>query len=411
MRGRLFIRFFSNSSDQVNWLVMDSNGRVQGGPEISNLRDATRAAEGREVIIFVPGTKCNVTHTNIPTRNRQKLLQAIPYALEDQLAEDIDDLHFAVGPRQSDGYVPVAITSQAQMDQWLDQFQEMGVKPSYVIPDMLSVPRLNGNWSVLLEGDKALVRTGGHTGFSIEPDALKFVLPKMMQSYAPPDAINVVDCGMGFEPQPGIWGEIQPDLHVEQSGEPSLITFIRGFEEQNSFNLLQGKFSRKEQIGRLWRPWKPALIMLGVWFIMSFITLVADNFTMESRYAALKAENIKILKRSFPDVRRVGNNAKRIMQNRLRVLQGGGSVTSSIGFVDLLRLAGPEFKKTEGLKLNRMSFKDGKLDIEMEVKDLQTLDKLSQLLRAKPELEIEQPSASNKGDKVQARLRIKGKAE
>ena len=35
----------------------------------------------------------------LPAKAGAKLAQMVPYALEEQLAEDIDDLHFAIGRR------------------------------------------------------------------------------------------------------------------------------------------------------------------------------------------------------------------------------------------------------------------------------------------------------------------------
>ena len=44
------------------------------------------------------------------TAGRQKLLRAVPYAMEEQLSDDIENLHFALGPDLYDGIYPVAVT-------------------------------------------------------------------------------------------------------------------------------------------------------------------------------------------------------------------------------------------------------------------------------------------------------------
>jgi len=74
---------------------------------------------GRRVVAFVPGVDVRLAMAQVPARQEKRILQAVPYALEDQLAEDVDTLHFAIqfdarGRRESDP-VPVAITSRARM--------------------------------------------------------------------------------------------------------------------------------------------------------------------------------------------------------------------------------------------------------------------------------------------------------
>ena len=51
----------------------------------------------------------------LPARAGAKLLQAVPYALEEQVADDIDDLHFAIGARAADGRTPVCIVARSLM--------------------------------------------------------------------------------------------------------------------------------------------------------------------------------------------------------------------------------------------------------------------------------------------------------
>ena len=53
-------------------------------------------SRGRKVVLLLKSNEVVLTTAVIPSKNRKQLLQAIPYALEDTLAEDIENLHFAV---------------------------------------------------------------------------------------------------------------------------------------------------------------------------------------------------------------------------------------------------------------------------------------------------------------------------
>ena len=49
--------------------------------------------------VLVPGTDVLLAEPDLPLKPGVKLQQLVPYALEEHLADDIDDLHFALGKR------------------------------------------------------------------------------------------------------------------------------------------------------------------------------------------------------------------------------------------------------------------------------------------------------------------------
>src|SRR5688572_13130693 len=105
----LLIRLARDPERDPTWLVADEVGRVAMPMRTGPLREAAPLAAGRRVCALVPGTDVLVTEADVPVKSGAKLHQVVPYALEEQLAEDIEALHFAVGKRQAGGRVPVAV--------------------------------------------------------------------------------------------------------------------------------------------------------------------------------------------------------------------------------------------------------------------------------------------------------------
>ena len=74
--------------------------------------------------VLVPGTDVLLAEPELPAKAGAKLQQIVPYALEEQLAEDIDDLHFAIGKRAGDSSTtPVAVVALSLMDEWTSHAQ------------------------------------------------------------------------------------------------------------------------------------------------------------------------------------------------------------------------------------------------------------------------------------------------
>ena len=68
----------------------------------------------------MPGTDVLLAEPEVPVKAGAKLAQVVPYALEEQLAEDIENLHFAVGKRAQDSLTtPVAVVPRTLMENWI----------------------------------------------------------------------------------------------------------------------------------------------------------------------------------------------------------------------------------------------------------------------------------------------------
>src|SRR5579871_154926 len=114
----------------ATWLVVDSRGVASGPPQSGPLSLAAARTAGRMICVLVPGTDVLVAEPELPTKAGTKLQQLVPYALEEQLADDIDDLHFAIGKRPPDSTrTPVAVVTRALMDQWLEALKSNGLEP------------------------------------------------------------------------------------------------------------------------------------------------------------------------------------------------------------------------------------------------------------------------------------------
>ena len=63
------------------------------------------------MIALAPATQVLLAEPVLPPGSGVKLVRAVPFALEEQLTEDIDQLYFAVGRRTARGGTSVAVVS------------------------------------------------------------------------------------------------------------------------------------------------------------------------------------------------------------------------------------------------------------------------------------------------------------
>ena len=172
MRNTLLLRPDS-ATDGWRWLQLDNDGKPQGGIHSGSLADAAAAANGLRALVLVPGVECLLATVQIPGHNRKKLLRAAPYALEEQLSDDVENLHFAVGAAPEGDAWPVTVISNRYMEVLQQQVAEAGIDVQQMVPELLAIPY---EISVLLDNEQALVRTGRSSGYAVDDENLGLLL-------------------------------------------------------------------------------------------------------------------------------------------------------------------------------------------------------------------------------------------
>ncbi|MEX1265339.1 MAG: type II secretion system protein GspL, partial [Woeseia sp.] len=119
MAEYLVIRLPADAGDSAHWIAVDSDGTRRGPPVAGPLDEAAADARDRKVIVLVPGADVLTTSVDLPIKAGARLHAALPYALEESVAEDVEQLHFAAGTRRDQGRTPVAVVSRGLMDDWL----------------------------------------------------------------------------------------------------------------------------------------------------------------------------------------------------------------------------------------------------------------------------------------------------
>src|ERR1700733_3855809 len=131
----------ANDSDSVDYLTADAAGRIVTALRSAPLSAVTPQAAGRRICVLVPASDVLLTDAEVPAKSGARIQQIVPFALEEQVAEDIDSLHFAVGRRVGgSARIPVAVVSRALLDGWLGQLHAAGLSPECLYADSSLVP-------------------------------------------------------------------------------------------------------------------------------------------------------------------------------------------------------------------------------------------------------------------------------
>ncbi|MEO5702995.1 MAG: type II secretion system protein GspL, partial [Gammaproteobacteria bacterium] len=309
MRDQLFIRFgvlpavaAEGEAHHVSWLRVTRSGPVEGvrrGP----LQEAATVAGGYQVIVLVPGSDVLLTAVAVPSQNRQRIARAVPFALEEKLGSEIEQLHFALGAHGQDNQIATAVVDRTRMSAWLEHLRAAGLQPDIVVAETLALPFKPETWFVLNEALGATVRTGPQSGLAVDSENLDVLLTMAVAEAADnkPDQIHIIDCTAN----PLLLADMraaEPELEItrEVYKDEPLFLLARGFDEKQAINLLQGDYSLREQIGKLWRPWRTAIALLSAWLILQGGMAVAEVSRLNRQAQELQPQIEQIYRKAFP---------------------------------------------------------------------------------------------------------------
>ena len=105
MAEKIIIRLASRASEKMPWLVWsDSENEIIASGEIDNasaLSQLTEKAQHRSLICLLPSVDVTIKTVEIDGNYNRQLKLALPYLLEDELAVDVDNLHFTLIAKQT----------------------------------------------------------------------------------------------------------------------------------------------------------------------------------------------------------------------------------------------------------------------------------------------------------------------
>ena len=141
MTETLVIRLRASEEAPASWLIVDGNGARSGPVQSGPVADALSLAQGRRTVIVLPATEATLASLDLPVRGGARIAQAVPFALEEQLASDLDTVHFAVGTRTGAGSgTPVVMIARPVLERWQSIWEAAGIHPDAAYSESSLIP-------------------------------------------------------------------------------------------------------------------------------------------------------------------------------------------------------------------------------------------------------------------------------
>jgi general secretion pathway protein L len=408
MAETLVIRLRAAPEAPASWLIVDANGARSGPARSGTVAEALPLSAGRRVLLLVPGSEVALAEPELPLRGGARVAQAVPFALEEHLASDVDALHFAIGNRTDSALgTPVAAVARGLMDRWSGTCVEAGLAPQAAYADSAVVPAMPTGCTLLLDESALYVRRADAMPFVLDAEplatALDIALGTPADEGTPGEHVTFFVSPGEYEANRDLIEGLRArtaSLQVKLMTEGALPVLAAQAVGANAVNLLQGTYAPRRSVsGRLQRWRLPAALAAAC--LLAFLAGQALSLWKLSRAERrLDAQITEVFQQALPGQPVVDPRTQ--MQG---VLGGGGSAQGAL-LPALSVLAQALAGAPAGGKLEAINLRGDALDLRLVAPTVEALDGIKQAM-ARNGIDAELTSATPRGDVVEGRLQLK----
>lgn len=353
--------------------------RVAAG--ISESLPFDQAQPGGSWTLVLPVEAVTACAVNLPTRKTRWLRQALPFAVEELLAEEVELMHLALGEQLADGRHRVFAVRRSWLAGWLALCTTAPAAIA-VDADLLPGPGtallpLHGRW--LLGGENV-------TRMALQAQDWAQLSPMCVQ------------------PQIAWCDSQQPALHPVDESMAVAEPFAWLAQQPLRNNLAQGEFAPASSNVQ-WQRWRPLLGLVGLWLVLQWGFNLAQGWHLQRQADDLAAASAALYQELFPQDSKLVNLRAQFDQH-LQAATGSGQ-TRLLGLLAQVS----EALAAEGgqVQISQVDFSEARGDLAMQVQaaGFAELERLRERLQDSG-LVVQLGSASREEAGVSARVVIGG---
>lgn len=344
--------------------------------------------------LILNGPICQVLSAQMPVKQSRQIIKALPFALEEQLANEIDHNHIQfLGREGTQAHALVCDTHI--METLIQQFN-----PDKLLYLPLLLPQIEQGICVCILDGMASIRYSTYGAMNITAELLTLALEKLkikedmiVEFYDLDDQHNLLPLeieNLGYE--------------VQQPERKELINHIEKASIGYQWNLLTGAYAKKKapvktKQSKLKSPLSiAAALIISVFFIQliqmkqyqQMTELVKD--ASKSFYVTLfPGENVRSIRRQFRD----------------KLEESGSGPVTSAGFISILAAATKDISTNSNIEWDAVRFtrQKNELEVNVIVDNIAQLDSIKQKMTSNGLL-VDIASATNTGKRIKGVLKV-----
>ena len=397
------IRFHHSNKNRCEYVVTNERGEIKNSIKYGTLNDIPDQEKNNTVIIMLPGEEILSKSLNLPIKSNVKLKQAIPFALEDDIANDINDCHFAFKKSEIDESIIINVINKTLFKNYLNQLKEVNINPSFVVSENSCVSIIENTINLIVEDTKVHGRSGLKDPYTLDRMELTNII-KVLESN---NNINHLQISLS-ENKGSLVKQIKSLTDAYKSVNTKILLkgafqeFIKNYFLQDHINLLQGDFKPKIRFEEVLKPWKKSAALFALLLLSLIINNVLNINKLVNYEANLSTYFLNEYKYFYNNARNV-DDPIRIVNS---IKNGAQLNMNNSIFLYGLNLISESVAKENNVELSSISFDDNRFNLRVLTSTLTSLDSLITNINTNNSLNAIIQTTNQSDSKVESRIEI-----
>ena len=279
MNNKLFVRQMPNGLWQWRLAVDDQwQGNEYSTGDIDALAEALRHIPAAATTLILPGQVAVSSVQPAEINNRKQLQKLLPYEMEDELIDSVEQLQFLLGNIENET-VTVIYARTETLKNAFEQLDAIQCDVVQCLPDYLMLFREQDGATLLWDGNTVYANLGNGLGFAIEAELASLMVGEIKSKYDFTAIINVVaeteeDAGQLADCLPKSWREENGPEIITQAG--NYWSWVNPAMEPSIVNFRSGEFARQLPFAKWWQDWKMPAYVAGVAYALALVVSIGQ---------------------------------------------------------------------------------------------------------------------------------------
>lgn len=360
-------------------LKLSPDGTVLSPPAQRNFAEIQTLQVDSNTVLVESGARASLLELELPWLSEQKARTAIPYALEEKLAQSVDELHFAFDKiRYKNGHYLITVIEKQRIQFLMHFLDKNNIQFDIITLDWFAL----SDQQMLISGSSLLINNDDFKG-TLSGD--------LAQSYIRNHPINEL---LTFTDS-----TITVDSSLVKNTEDSATWIAKKLAQGKPLNLCQGNMQHGTNSDWIKKGYQLAGALCCFWLISLLIVNIINVYSLNKKTATIDQQISVIYHEFFPDAKQVISPQFRISQ-----LLGNNTTNNQSNFWFLLNQFAKAMKGSD-TKIEQLRFQNKTLSVTLVSADFATLEQIENKLK-KLQLKVKQTQAATREQHVVATLEL-----
>ncbi|MEZ5893093.1 MAG: type II secretion system protein GspL [Parvularculaceae bacterium] len=360
--------------DPVRWALTGEAGILTAdtAPTVAALGPVVARMNGLKLVACVLRGECAAMRVlPAPPKAAAQFRAAAGFLLEDELAENLDQVHVATARHESGAGIALAI-KKSDIEMWRAAFEDAGIAPDVMTVDYALLPMEPGR-AYIYDRPQRILGTVGLKGFSVERPLAEGLVMAILEAEDVQDVVfhgaRTVDVGA----KEGVTVDWRGQLRLEDM----VMLYAQGLQAGVAPNFLQGAYRKRRDWRKSAGRWRRVAMLAAASVAAVFALSVADT-TRSLRIAEdLRKETLELHRAAFPEA---AAEAPRDFARRIL-----SASANRPAFITLTNAVAESTASTGGVEIDRIRYnaQRGEYFVSLHFADIAQFEALKRALSAR----------------------------